>query len=340
MPRSIKDDPLYEAYTKKIKERLNAKRKDETIPQILKGLNAMGFNFSIRSISDTLNLNNSTLNTVIVIALCKYWDIDSSIIFAEPDAIIDTDDLAASVAMGENFEPLRDKTYEGEFFCYLYPRKNYCDELLTASLKIHIYEESSRVIFTISESDELFKSATPKGKTLTGIPYYSKASNTILMLLHNDFGIYFFISFKYEPYYHGHLYYRTATFISYTIDIERSPRIQKMVLLAHKAEEKNLKYIRGLLKLNTEHITIRVEDLKNLAKQDPDIKTFYEKFYEDLERNRHDCYIFNQSTLITPFKKFEPQDFLTFYAINDHSLSNFFTETKVPRIVCGLSKKF
>ena len=340
MPKSIKDDPLYQDYTKKIKERLNAKRNDETIPHILKGLNDMGFHFSTSSVQDTLNLNNATLNTVLVIALCKYWGIDSSTIFAEPDAIIDTDDLTASVAMGEKFEPLRDKTYEGEFFCYLYPKKNYCDKLWTASLKIHIYEQSSKVTYTIAESDDINASSPPKVKIFTGIPYYSKISNTIFMLLHNDFGSYLFISFKYEPYYNGYLYYRTATFVSYTIDIEKHPRIQKMILLAHKADEKNFKYIRGLLKMDTEHITIRVEDLKSLAKQDPDIKSFYEKFYNDLERNRHDCYIFNQATLMTPFKEFEPKDFLAFYAINNHSLSNFFTETKVPRIICGLSKDF
>lgn len=338
MPKAIKDDPLYQSYTAAIKQRLNSQC-HETMPSILHGLEKMGFHFSLSSIKDTLNPSNSTLNTVLVIALCKYWGIDSAAIFAEPDAIISSSDLTGSTGSDEKFEPIRDKNYEGTFYCYLYPRNNICDELWPATLEIHIYEQTSRATFVVTEQNS-YQTAKKKQKTFTGIPYYSRVSNTVLMLLRSDFGSYCFISFKYEPYNGGRLYYRTAIFVSYSVNTAKIPRMQKLVLLDHKASDDNYDFIRGLLKMTNNHVVIRTEDLRRLCDANPDIRKFCEKFKTDLNRNKHECYIFDEHTLTSPFRPLTEQDTLDLFVILNDSLSGFFVETQVPEIIPGLSKSF
>ncbi len=338
MPKAIKDDPLYQSYTAAIKQRLNSQCQ-ESMPSILHGLEKMGFHFSLSSIKDTLNPSNTTLNTVLVIALCKYWGIDSATIFAEPDAIVSSSDLTGNTADNAKFEPIRDKNYEGTFHCYLYPRNNICDDLWHATLEIHVYEQTSRATFIITEQNS-YQTAKKKTKTFTGIPYYSRVSNTVLMLLRSDFGSYCFISFKYEPYNVGRLYYRTAIFVSYSVNTAKTPRMQKLVLLGHPASPENYPFIRGLLKMTNNHVVIRTEDLNHLSETNPDIRKFCDKFQSVLERNKHECYVFDENTLAAPFRPLAEEDTLNLFAILNDSLSGFFVETQVPEIIPGLSKSF
>ena len=336
MPKAIKDDPLYQSYTAAIKQRLNA-HCQESVPSILHALEKMGFHFSHSSIRDTLNPANSTLNTVLVIALCKYWQIDPAAIFLEPDAVLSPDDLARKTALGEKFEPIRDRDYEGTFFCYLYPRNNICDELWPATLEIHIFDHTSKATLVITEQNN-YPTSKKKQKTFSGIPYYSRVSDTVLMLLRSDFGSYCFISFKYEPYNGGRLYYRTATFVSYSINTAKTPRMQKMLLLDHKASPENYGKLRGLLKMNNNQVVIRRADLEYLCSIDPGIQEFCDTYKTQLERNRHECYIFDEHALTPPFRHMTEQDLLKFYSVMDYSLSGFFVETQVPDIIPELSK--
>lgn len=108
-----------ERHIKAIKNKLNScfpkHKNNDSIYKIVQSLNDdFGYDFTYNTVYNTLKLDNNTLNTVVVIALCNYWNLDLNYILADPDEDCTNKQNYTLQKKNDKFVVLNDKKYEGK----------------------------------------------------------------------------------------------------------------------------------------------------------------------------------------------------------------------------------
>ncbi len=303
--------------------------------------NRYNFNLQYNTLRKTISMEQtSTFDAMCLVALCKYWNINLSYLFASSDSNTDENEDILAYISGEPFEYLNDPAYEGTFHCYTYPRSNSHDDAIWKGiLRITISKKHAEAYLEIHETND--DGASPKIKKFWGTAVYAKTPRNIILYLRSPFGSYCFINFLYVPYNNnGKMYYRTATFTSCTINGPKYPRMQKMIILDHEASPENLKYIKGLLKIDTESIMIPVDDFDCICRSHEEVANFKIKFENELSVSHYDCYIFDPLNFKSRIKSITDDDMKALMILSGYSLSPNYTELNIHDKIPSLSQDF
>lgn len=343
MPKREKNDPKYFEQVAEIKRRLNQKCPiledgvQEGISSIVKGLNYKGYNFSRSMVEGTLNQRTSSLNTIVVLALCEYWNIDIKYIFSnlEGDSSQEMDEVTY-FKPSKDFIIVDDQAYLGDYYCYMYSRDNGSRTLWFARLNLSRLDHTTTAKLVITERDHAGN--VTGEKILEGIPYISAISNNILVILKDQLGSFAVMTMSYSPYLSGQMNYRLASFLSYSLEHVKLPRMQKAVILRHEAKEENFEQILGLLKMEQGHVLIRKEDFDALVAEHRELQIFKDDYGKIIEANKFEFYCFSNDMLRSVVKEYEQKDEKNLLLIKSKSIEPFYIEVPLDGSIRELAK--
>jgi len=292
-------------YIISIKEKLNnyvdeyIKKTGKTLNNIHKDLEKKGFTFTYNTIKNTLDIGKLTLNTLVIVELCEYCNIDINEIFSKNNNHNNSDFL---IPNEENFIPLMDPKYAGTYYCYFFRPVQFETGLDKGILTINIDDNSSDVKFELKISRKNIDNEEIQiSKFFYGVPYLSKKFNNILIFLTSPIGEYYFMTIDYKYYVNLGMYFRIGSFCTYNSENDHPPLFEKIVLCRKELSDENRDYIYGLLNLNNEKIMIKRNHLENLCNQNDLINKFFQTFKNILENQLHNCYIFGEKQILEFF---------------------------------------
>ena len=320
MPRELPDPQL--EYIRRIKEELNqALYASKYTYTQLQGLLEERYGFSINkgTLKDLFDINSTNLNYACLITTCKFFGYDFNK-FLQPETISESEDyfnistknnvkkkkktntfhpfIDSLKSVNSKFTVLRDNGYMGEFKGYIsVPTKsNSIDEF-----NLSMYKDEDGIARA-----KLIRSSKTKHRTeffeYTGIPYHSKAYQSVLLFLTDTraTGEFYFLTFGFQQYRSEEgLLFRQGLAITGESLRSGSMVSQNFVLLTHSLSLDKQKYIPGLLKLPTNEFCVPVETANKLAHEYPEVKILMERLPGTIQQCKEDVYIFSEDNILS-----------------------------------------
>lgn len=237
-----------------------------------------GFLASYNTLNDVLSENPSstTPNLHLVLALCRYWNLDYATILAP--ASEDRKPIPSPNALAENLIILNDNKYFGKFYGYMYTKNLKRKEIIKFTLQIDSSTDSTiAVLTTYSNPEKVNGEITEFISSYKGIPVLIQKVGIITMTLTNDDGQFYSFFFDYRTYSFDKLYYRKGIAITSESESDK-PLLCNFVLFQNElSEKKRKKYISGLLPITDDYFIIKKSVLDNLATEE-DMASFFRDY--------------------------------------------------------------
>lgn len=285
-----------------IKEKLNKyvneyeRNTGKKLGAIHKDLLNQGYTFTYNTVKYTLDISKTNLNTLVIIALCEYLNININEIFSKNNVFNNT---SLQIQNKENFVPLTDKNYSGTYYCYFFKPIRIEDSLDKATLTINIDYDSSNAKFELNLiRKDITGKQIPIKKVLTGTPYLSKKFNNILIFLTSEAGDYYFLTINYTYFTNLDMYFRIGALCSYHSLEENHPLFEKIVICKKEFSPKNETFIHGLLNLNNSKIIIKNKHFKDLCEANELINNFFNSFKNILDLQLSKDYFFSEKQIL------------------------------------------
>lgn len=320
MPRDLPEPQM--DYIRRVKEELNRVlyASKYTYTQ-LQGILEERYGFSINkgTLRDLFDVNNTNLNYACLITTCKFFGFDFNKLLA-PETISDNDDyfsintknatikkwkhnnshpfIESLKSVNSKFTVLRDDGYMNEFKGYVIApaRSNSIDEF-----NLTMYKDDDGIAHA-----ELVRRSISKQKNeyfeYTGIPYHSKAYQSVLIFLVDTKakGEFYFLSFGFQEYRGSEgLIFRQG--LAITGESLRSGTMiaQNFILVNNDIAPDKLKYIPGLLKTPVNEFCVPVVEANKLAEEYPEVKTLMQKLSVTVSQSKEQVYIFNENNILS-----------------------------------------
>ena len=309
-------------YIKRIKEELNhalfaSKYTYTQLQEILE--ERYGFSINKGTLRDLFDVNNSNLNYACLVTTCKFFGFDFNKLLM-PETISDNDNyfsintntetrmklkhnnmqpfIENLKSVNSKFTVLRDDGYMNKFKGYIIApaKSNTMDEF-----NLTMYKDDEG----IAHAKLIRRSISNQKKEYfeyTGIPYHSKAYQTVLIFLVDTKakGEFYFLSFGFQQYRGSEgLIFRQG--LAITGEALRSGTMvaQNFVLFNNDITSDKLKYIPGLLKTPANEFCIPVDEANKLAEEYPEVKTLMEKLSVTINQSKEQVYIFNEDNILS-----------------------------------------
>lgn len=243
-----------------------------------------------------------SLNTTIVIELCKYFNVDPAYILALPN---DNSTPPTPAEYGLSVKQMDDPRYFGNFNCYRLSTSMASEKISDSEKKdtlrkndnitwseLEIGKKGNNVIATMIvhtqgiDIDEKVERVT----TFTGTPILYTKTNNILINLNSNDGQFYTLFFDYQDFSSGNMYYREAIFLSAATGTSHYPIVSKMIITRDKIDESGYKYLLGLLSFNEKTIIISKDKFDSML-GDKEIARFNNDFKNHLKLWKRDFLI-------------------------------------------------
>lgn len=239
-----------------------------------------GFSVSYTTLNDLLSEEptSTTPNLHLVIALCRYWNLDYAAILAPASSNVKI--TASDTIHTKYLTTLNDNGYFGTFYGYLYSKNQKRAEILDFTLSFAPNGDSTIAKLTIHSTPELVNGEQIEYQaTYTGIPLLISRKNVIVMTLTDENGDFYILFMDYRHYNLNELglYYRKG--IAVTAETESNkPLLCNFVLFQNEVPKtKREEFIPGLLPLTSDYFWIKEKDLKELN-NDEEMAAFFQDY--------------------------------------------------------------
>lgn len=237
-----------------------------------------GFVASYNTLNDMLSESPSptTPNLHLVLALCRYWNLDYATIFAP--ASQDRKPVPSSDALAENLTILNDRKYFGKFYGYMYTKNIKRKEIIKFTLQIDSFADSTLAkLITYSNPEKVSGEMVEHTAIYKGIPVLIPKKKIITMTLTDDEGQFYSFFFDYRAYNVEKLYYRKGIAITSESESDK-PLLCNFVLFQNElSKEKCKKFIPGLLPLTDDYFIIKKSVLNDFA-NDEEMASFFKDY--------------------------------------------------------------
>ena len=300
-----------------IKERLNTEyqsysERGGNIYSLLTALNKeYGFELNYDTLRKTLNTEpgTTTLDFFCVLALCRYWKLDTAYILSPPDNRTKPMPSAESQMSSGKYVVLDDPDYLGTYYGYLMSNKPGGDQSLhLMRLKIENTHSGFSASLTIQSTVTYTDRTEPLRKHLHGTPIVSTFNHNIAILLTDDIGNLVFLYTEYKQYLAHEVYYRKGIAVTSASSSEREPLMQAFVLFGRPIPREKLAYIPGLLLPPQNDFPITKASMEQLRTDHPLLQQFYEEFHYLLEHHLEQVYLINETVILSEQSSMSKED--------------------------------
>lgn len=297
-----------------IKDRLNNEFKKYsdmggTINSLLRQLNdQQKYELNYDTLRKTLSPNGHTLDFFCVLALCRYWKLDTAYILSPPDNEVKPMPAVESQLNSGKYVVLNDTDYLGTYYGFLLSNKpNYSD---LQHMCLTIENTSGGFVATLTIEGEVRRPDSKKSvkKQLHGTPILSTFNNNISILMTDDIGNLFFIYTEYKPYLSQGVYYRKGVAVTSGATSEREPVMQTFVLFDRPVPEEKMAYIPGLLLPPQNAFSVTQDSMEQLKADQPLLEQFFEEFSYLLEHNQEMTYLINETVILAERSAMSKED--------------------------------
>ena len=239
-----------------------------------------GFSVSYNTLSDVLAVDklrkDTTPNLHLVLALCRYWNLDYATILAP--AKIAKKLVPVENALVAKTEILDDKGYSGTFYGYMYTKNIKRTEIVDFELNIEPKGDSTVATLTVYNSTDKVKGDSLDYQSVyVGTPLLLTKKNIIAMTLVDDTGAFYSFYIDYRSYNVDKLYYRKGIAVTTESESDK-PLLNNFVLFQKEVSpEKRENLIPGLLPIVGDSFIITKEDM-DFLKEDGELKTFFQEY--------------------------------------------------------------
>lgn len=256
--------------------------------------------------------NDATdINISVVVELCRIFDVNVGSILAPPG---DTYDGGPNLAgFGPEYTSLTDPFYLGNYSCYML-RTSYAaesnnykvktdtlrdnDEILCGDLNMEYKNGHSTATLILHHKRIDFDSKEViMDSILKGTIHKSTTTDNIHINLISRHGVPYTIQFSYEQFFKAPMYYREGLLVTSSPGKERLPHCSKILFFKNPVQEKDYKYLLGLLSINVKNLVISQKKLNTLAKNNPLIKQFLKEFDAHLKLYKREAYLIPESII-------------------------------------------
>lgn len=277
---------------------------------LLKILNdGQQFELNYDTLRKTLSMQGYTLDFFCVLALCRYWKLDTAYILSPPDNKEKPMPAADAMMDSIKFKVLDDTAYLGTYYGYLSSNKKGSSALHKMRLKIETSQAGSFTATLTIESDVVDKEGirTLK-KELHGVPILSTFNNNIAITLTDDIGNFFFLYTNYKKYLTPRVFYRKGIAITSAATDEREPVMQTFVLFDRPIPEEKLCYIPGLLLPPQDIVAISEDSLNTLKEEYPVVAQLVENFQYLIKEHKEIVYDINEISVLAEKSDMSKED--------------------------------
>lgn len=292
------------AYIDRIKQRLNEKLEESGMKkaELYARTQDMGFSFSDKALYNAFNYSETSLNSLVVIAICKVLHINPSWLFSEPDNLASFSSYSEEDLSGADlYTVLTDSHYMHEYYCYTF-RPTYGVLYQSCWLSMEkTGEDKSLAVLKIS--DEYTRLGVKESFTnvFTGVPVLCKADNVVYIVFTSDLGYMQVLCFDYAKYKRADMYFRMGLLVLVN-PATKTPQFQKLIISSRELEPEELPYAEGLLRVSGDRIVLTREGMEEVFQEYSDhelMNQFRKDFMPLFQLLKHQCYILNEREIIS-----------------------------------------
>lgn len=291
-------------YIDRIKRRLNEKLEESGLKkaELYARTQDLGFSFSDKALYNAFNYSETSLNSLVLIAICNVLHINPSWLFSEPDSLASFSSYSKDYISGADlYTVLTDSRYMHEYYCYTF-RPTY--DTLYQSCRLSLEktgEEKSRAVLKIS--DEYIRLGVKENFTnvFTGVPVLCKADGVVYIVFTSDLGYMQFLCFDYAKYRRAEMYFRMGVLIVVN-PVTKTPQVQKLIISSRELEPEEMPYAEGLLRISNDRIVLTEENMEEMFEEYSDqelMKQFRKDFMPLFKLLGHQCYILNEKEILS-----------------------------------------
>lgn len=239
-----------------------------------------GFSVSYNTLSDVLaedkHRKDTTPNLHLVLALCRYWNLDYATILAP--AKVAKKPVPVENALVAKTEILDDEGYTGTFYGYMYTKNIKRNEIVDFELNIDPKGDSTTATLTVyNNTDKVNGDPLDYKSVYVGTPLLLTKKNIIAMTLVDDTGAFYSFYIDYRHYNIDKLYYRKGIAVTTESESDK-PLLNNFVLFQKEvSSEKKDKLIPGLLPIVGDSFIITKDDMDTLKETD-ELKSFFKEY--------------------------------------------------------------
>ena len=278
--------------------------------------NEQDFELNYDTLRKTLNPDSTTLDFFCVLALCRYWKLDTAYILSSPENTEMPMPSAESMTDSIKFKVLDDPAYLGTYYGFLFSNKKDNSDLHRLCLKIELSQDGSfAAALTVESSVVGQEGVRPLKKELHGVPILSTFNSNISITLTDDIGNFFFLYMNYQKYITPRVFYRKGIAVTSAATDEREPVMQSFVLFDRPVPEEKLCFIPGLLFPPQDSCPITEESLRALKEGYPIVAQLTEEFDYMIKEHRETVYDINEASILAEKSSMSKEDRLKALAL-------------------------
>lgn len=300
-----------EAQSNAIKERLNRKfaQSGLSMNKLKNELNEKsGFEINYETLRNTLDYNNKSLDMFCVIAMCRYFNLDTAYILSAPDNPASAIYNEERQFVSERFSILDDPKYLGKYYGYFYsPKKT---NQMIDSFSLELKKENGKTVARLSVDYHSIKNNGQMkitNKVMEGTPILVKPSSIYIVLTEGS-GQFNILSFSYVHYNLNNLYFRRGAMLTHGRDATRQPLMQSFVMFDKKLSKDDMEYVPGFLLLYDTVFHIPTSEMQELGQKHPEIAYLFEEFFYIFKANTQQYYKVNEAQILASVRNNIPKE--------------------------------
>lgn len=231
---------------------------------------------------------------MILTAICRQYIASLPELYSQ--RILQELDTSDSMELGTNFT---DPGYMGDFHIYTY--RSLSDRLFRkGSLSLRLDQDGQCTaelqLLAVDESHD--DPRPPTNYTYKGKALYNDRDKMVYIPMKDQYNSLGVVVFLYEQFLTGPLYYRTALFLS-NASRTKCPQVRRMALCARKLEDREIPYVKGVLKTGRQQIVVteqQLEDFCSMFRNYPWMEEFKRVFLPFIRS--HACYCLDEGEIL------------------------------------------
>lgn len=243
--------------------------------------------------------DGSTLNLYAVIALCRYFHLDTAYVLSEPGTASKPMPDASKLVDPTKFHVLDDEKYFGTFHGFIYSPNSKSSELIRFTLEIDGTKDSCTAKFTY-----MAHPVSAEGKRLDdtrvfyGTPIISTVTSNIFIVLTNDSGDFYFMYYDRKYFRKQSLFFRRGVLVTSSTIGGFEPLTQSFAMFSQKLPNKDAPFIRGLLSSIHPDFYITDADLQRLREINPVVEELYQKKRHIIDHDPKTVHFISESEIL------------------------------------------
>ena len=227
------------------------------------------------------DLDVSTLDIYTILAVAKYYKIPVHLLLSGADLSLEEFAVRAGLKQTQGFIPLDD--YIGQYKGYMNSFNKDKTEISSFELEISVSDTGVPHAILIHHSEMITAGGELRSIDIEyrGTPILVLNNKTIYMTLTSDTGRFLILTFTYQKYLTGELYYRKGAVLTVESN-QLEPVILNFVLFRYPVDlSENEIFLKGLLKITNEthqQYTVPLQSIEELCLHYPEVNAFIERF--------------------------------------------------------------